>query len=45
MQLNLIGSKNLSLLVSKSQASFGGIDNLENNIKLNYTTFIYWVVM
>lgn len=31
MQLNLIASTNLSSIVSKSQVSFGGIDNLENN--------------
>ena len=33
MQLNLIASTNLSSIVSKSQVSFGGIDNLENNKK------------
>lgn len=45
MQLNLIASTNQSSIVSKSQVSFGGIDNLENNKKLNYKMFIYWVAM
>lgn len=45
MQLNLIASTNLSSIVSKSQVSFGGIDNLESNKKLNYKMFIYWVAM